>query len=143
MLKKVWVNYTNIAICTTVQLRGQSSNVKRNIKEGSICKNRAIFLVTWCLAQLNRTGFTPVTGPTTMKEQTHKNLIECVSMKWVVKLISRHIFCSPYCSYEATLHVRHTSQEGERFKSQSPHLLVEVLGKCYKGNTAAGGRKTL
>lgn len=131
-----------MAICTTVQLRGQSSNVKRNLEEGSICKNRAIFLVTWCLAQLNRTVFTPVTEPTTMKEQTHNHLTECVSVKWAVKLISRRVFHRPYCSYEATLHVRHTNQ-GERFKSQSPHLLVEILGKCYKGNTAAGDLKTL
>lgn len=65
-------------------------------------------------------------------------------MKCVVKLISSLVFHRPYCRYEATLlYVRHTSQEGEIFKSQSPHLLFEVFGKHYEWYTAAGGLKTL
>ena len=33
LFKKVWVNDADVAICTTVQLSGQSNNVKRNLKE--------------------------------------------------------------------------------------------------------------
>lgn len=79
-----------------------------------------------------------------MKKQIRRNLIECVSMKYVVQLISSLVFHRPYCSFEATLLcVRLASQEGEGLKSQSPHLLFEGFGKCYEGYTAARGLESL
>jgi len=89
-----------------------------------------LFFVTWYLAQL--------------RKQIRKNLIECISVKCALKLISSLVFHTPYCSYGATLlYVRRISQEGGRSKLQSPHIVFEGLGKYYEWYAAAGGLRTL